>query len=125
MDQKALLALWELDDIPACEVGMKLAQEFLVAAGEGVNRMGVEEPADRITELTAAYMAMIDHGADCDNCNEVDELRERDDIPEDSEEKGTAYLADREIGFQAGLDGAEMNDTKSKGWQRGWADAQE
>jgi len=87
--------------------------------------MGIEEPGDRITELTKAYMAMIDHGADCDDCNEADELPERDDIPADPEEKETAYLADREIGFQSGLDGSEMDDSQSKGWRRGWADAQE
>jgi hypothetical protein len=70
-------------------------------------------------------MAMIEHGADCDDCNEADELRERDDFPEGPEGKETGYLADREIGFQAGLDGAEPDDSKSTGWQRGWADAQE
>jgi len=71
MDQAALLKLWDLDDLPACDEGMQLARVFLESAGEGVNRFGREEPADRITEMNAAYMALVEHGADCDKCNEV------------------------------------------------------
>lgn len=57
--------------MPACEEGMELARAFLISAGEGVNRLGVEEPADRISEITAAYMEMVNHGIDCDNCKEA------------------------------------------------------
>jgi hypothetical protein len=71
MDHQALLNLWELEDMPACEKGMHFARAFLVAAGDGVNKLGTEEPADRITEITAAYMKMVNHGIDCDNCKEV------------------------------------------------------
>jgi hypothetical protein len=35
------------------------------------------------------------------------------------------FLADRKIGFQAGLDEAEMDNGQTPGWQREWADAQE
>jgi hypothetical protein len=52
MDNKALLALWKLE-------------------GEWVNRLGTEQPSDRITDLTACYMALVEHGEGCDNCNEV------------------------------------------------------
>jgi hypothetical protein len=58
--------------MPACPEGMELAQAFLISAGEGVNRLGTEGPGDRITELRAAYMALVEHGEDCDSCNEVD-----------------------------------------------------
>ena len=44
---------------------------FLISCGEGVNRLGTEEPSDRITDLTACYMALVEHGEGCDNCNEV------------------------------------------------------
>jgi hypothetical protein len=63
MDNKALLALWKLDEMPACKEGMMLAQAFLISCGEGVNRLGTEEPADRITDLTACYMALVEHGS--------------------------------------------------------------
>jgi hypothetical protein len=124
MNHKKLLDLWETDEMPACEEGMRLAQAFLVAAGEGVDRLGVEAPEDRLTELNAAYMALVEHGNGCDDCNEND-LPERDDIPAEPSEHEAGYQADREIGFHAGLNGHEADDSKSAGWQRGWADAQE
>jgi hypothetical protein len=71
MDNKALLALWKLEEMPACEEGIMLAQAFLISCGEGVNRLGTEEPSDRITDLTACYMALVEHGEGCDNCSEV------------------------------------------------------
>ncbi|MBB5058102.1 hypothetical protein HDF16_002808 [Granulicella aggregans] len=70
MHREALLKLWNMDEIPACDKGMELAQAFLISAGEAVYRLGTEEPGDRLTELTAAYMAMAEHYGGCDNCNE-------------------------------------------------------
>jgi hypothetical protein len=69
IDRNALLALWKMEDMPACEAGMKLAYKFLEVCGEGVNRLGIEEPSDRITEIEDAYTALADHGAQCDDCN--------------------------------------------------------
>jgi hypothetical protein len=71
IDNKALLALWKLEDMPACEEGMRLAQLFLESCGEGVNKLGTEEPSDRITDMTACYMALVEHGEGCDDCDEV------------------------------------------------------
>jgi hypothetical protein len=71
IDRKALLDLWNVVDMPACDVGMELATKFLESCGEGVDRLGVEEPSDRITEMSAAYMTLVEHGADCDYCTEV------------------------------------------------------
>jgi hypothetical protein len=71
MDPKALLDFWKLDEIPACNEGMMLAQTFLISCGRAVDCLGVEEPSDRITDLTACYMALVEHGDGCDSCNEV------------------------------------------------------
>ena len=71
IDRKGLLDLWNVVDMPACDVGMELATKFLESCGEGVDRLGVEEPSDRITEMSAAYMTLVEHGADCDYCTEV------------------------------------------------------
>jgi hypothetical protein len=71
IDRNALLALWRLEDIPACDVGMELAITFLESCGEGVDRLGCEEPADRITEITSSYTALVEHAADCEKCNKV------------------------------------------------------
>jgi hypothetical protein len=35
VDCKALLALWDLENIPACDVGMELAKTFLECCGAG------------------------------------------------------------------------------------------
>jgi hypothetical protein len=70
MDPKALLDVWKMDEVPACDDGMKLAQAFLISCGRAVERLGFEEPADRLTEMTAAYMALVEHGDGCDACNE-------------------------------------------------------
>jgi hypothetical protein len=70
MNREILLKLWNMDEIPACDKGMELAQAFLVSAGEAVYRLGTEEPGDRIIELTAAYTAMTEHFSGCENCNE-------------------------------------------------------
>jgi hypothetical protein len=71
IDGNALLALWKLEDIPACDVGMELARTYLEICVAGVDRFGIEEPADRITEINAAYMTLVEHGSTCDKCNEV------------------------------------------------------
>jgi hypothetical protein len=57
--------------MPACEEEMMLAKVYLESCGERVNKPGTEEPADRITDITDRYRAMLEHGIDCDGCNEV------------------------------------------------------
>jgi hypothetical protein len=61
----------ELDEMPACPEGMMLAQAFLISVGEGVNKRDTAEPADRIIDVTARYMALVEHGEGCYSCNEV------------------------------------------------------
>jgi hypothetical protein len=36
MDQDALLKLWRLDEMPACDEVMRLAKVFLESDGEGI-----------------------------------------------------------------------------------------
>jgi hypothetical protein len=50
---------------------MKYIEDLLVSCGEAVDRLGREEPADRLTEVEAAYMAMIEHVDVCDDCKEA------------------------------------------------------
>lgn len=71
MDKEAFLNLWSTEELPACEAGMELARTFVVTAAEGVDKLGTEEPEDRLAQITQAYMTMVNHGIDCDNCNEV------------------------------------------------------
>jgi hypothetical protein len=71
MDHNKLLALWSTDDLPACLEGMMLAQDYLISCGEGVNRLGIEEPLDRMNDIQTCYMALVEHGVGCVDCNEV------------------------------------------------------
>jgi hypothetical protein len=43
--------------------------------GRAVDRLGLEEPADRITQTTAAYMALGEHGDGCDSSNDDQDER--------------------------------------------------
>ncbi|MBB5061415.1 hypothetical protein HDF16_006151 [Granulicella aggregans] len=43
MNHKKMLDLWNMDEMPACDEGMKLAEVFVIAAGEVVNRLGIED----------------------------------------------------------------------------------
>jgi hypothetical protein len=70
INPEALIDLWNIENVPACPAGMELARQFLIVCGMGVDRLGVEEPGDRVTEIEAAYKALADHGADCPDCNE-------------------------------------------------------
>jgi hypothetical protein len=36
----ALLSLWDIENMPACDEGMELARRFLEAAGECVSTLG-------------------------------------------------------------------------------------
>jgi hypothetical protein len=49
MDRAALLKLWNFEDTPACDEGMMLAAAFLVSCG--VDKLGVAEPSDRVTDM--------------------------------------------------------------------------
>jgi hypothetical protein len=72
IESNALLALWDSKTSPP--VGMELAKAFLETCGEGVDRLG-EEPADRITQITASYTAMVEPGSSRDDGNEVEKWR--------------------------------------------------
>jgi len=98
----------------------------MISVGEGVDKLGTEEPDQKIREIAEAYPAMVNHGIDCDDCKKMHELPERDDLaPADRRAQDDQDLADRKIGFEAGLDGQGFDDSKNRALQRGWADAQE
>ncbi|HMH15185.1 MAG TPA: hypothetical protein VK578_18935 [Edaphobacter sp.] len=72
IDRAQLLALWKLDELPACVEGMELAARFLERAGDAVDRL--DDPTQIIAvknALIRAHKDLIDHRATCPNCNEV------------------------------------------------------
>jgi hypothetical protein len=54
-----------------CEDGMMLAQAFVVSCRAGVDALGSEEPSDRLADITACYMALVEHDNRCDDCHKV------------------------------------------------------
>ena len=45
---------------------------------QGVDHLDIEDPADRITEITASYTAMVEHASSCQNCNEAGDEEDGD-----------------------------------------------
>jgi hypothetical protein len=67
-----LLSLWpNLEDIPACDEGMRLAKAFLEAAGDCVDTLGRGRTISSRSALLSALNAMEMHGDRCEKCNEV------------------------------------------------------
>ncbi|MDW5266960.1 MULTISPECIES: hypothetical protein [Acidobacteriaceae] len=128
LNREKLLNLWDLEDMPACDAGMQLVQAFLLSCGEAVDRFGEEGPEDRLAQITASYMALVDHGNICDDCNEAEvpapvEATER--AEEDKLQPVDESSDDYKQGFRAGENLEPLDDSKSAVWQRGWADAEE
>ena len=72
IDREELLNLWKnIDEIPACDVGMEYARAFLEVAGECVDELGRSQPIVMRSALLDAYDLMVKHRRDCDSCNEV------------------------------------------------------
>jgi hypothetical protein len=128
LNREKLLRLWVLEDMPACKAGMHLVEAFLVSCGEAVDRFGEEGPEDRLAQITASYMLMVDHGNLCDDCNE-EEVPQSDGAIDGPEEDNLPPVdetsADYKAGFKAGQNLEPLNPSKPTVWQRGWADAEE
>ena len=73
IDKQAFLALWKLDELPACDVGMELARFFLLRAGDAVDRLDQDAVIATRNALIRAHKELVAHRAECPNCNEVDE----------------------------------------------------
>jgi hypothetical protein len=56
---------------------MILAVTYLETCTDGVDRVGGEELADRITQIAASYMAMIEHGSGCEQWTRWKELADK------------------------------------------------
>jgi hypothetical protein len=71
IDREELLDFWKnIEDIPACAVGMEYAKAFLEVAGECVDELGRSQPVVMRSALANAYDLMAKHRRECDSCNE-------------------------------------------------------
>jgi hypothetical protein len=67
----ALLSLWDMENMPACDEGMDLAKRFLETAGECVSTLGKGRTSTSRNDLLWTYNAMVLHSDKCEKCNEV------------------------------------------------------
>jgi hypothetical protein len=67
----ALLSLWDMENMPACDEGMELARRFLEAAGECVSTLGRVRTSSSRNDLLWTYNAMVNHSDRCEKCNET------------------------------------------------------
>jgi len=76
MDNDEFLDLWSLDELPACEAGMKLLKVVYESEEQAVfwNTLRLYAGGvSRTSELrnAAAWEAYTEHYGSCDPCNEV------------------------------------------------------
>ena len=71
VNNDALLSLWDIQNMPACNQGMELVRRFLEAAGECVNTLGRGRTSSSRADLLWTYNAMVNHSDHCDKCNEI------------------------------------------------------
>jgi len=65
VDAGALLNLWKLEDVPACDEGMELARAFLNSCVKALETVG---SSSHFNERFEDYKR---HHAECEKCNEV------------------------------------------------------
>ena len=71
-----LLALWKVEDLPACDEGMELARIFLTRCGDAVDQVGkttdTGEPntIGLRNAMIRAHKDLVFHHSTCPKCNE-------------------------------------------------------
>jgi hypothetical protein len=66
-----LLSLWNLEDIRACDEGIRLAQVFFEASGECVRNLGLGRTSSTRFDLLSSYNTMVKHADECEKCSQV------------------------------------------------------
>jgi hypothetical protein len=63
--------VWNLDNVQACEEGMKLASEFMDACQRGVERVGIEQTLNLRGDFHFQYSRFAAHFEVCKKCSET------------------------------------------------------
>ena len=71
IDPSALLNLWSLEELPACDEGMEHARAFLTSAGEAVSSIENHDPRFLLREFVVLFRIFAAHSATCPKCNQV------------------------------------------------------
>ena len=71
IDPSALLNLWSLEELPACDEGMEHARAFLTSAGEAVSNIENHDPRLLLREFVVLFRIFAVHSSTCPKCNQV------------------------------------------------------
>ena len=71
IDRAKLLALWPMEDMPACDEGMDLASIFLERCFEAVSVLDEAEALQKRNQMIRAHKDLTAHKASCPKCNEI------------------------------------------------------
>lgn len=71
MDTNALLDLWKTDEIPACDVGMILAKEYLTSCVNAVEWGSIAPTTTLRAEFNFRFSRYIAHCEKCEKCEEL------------------------------------------------------
>ena len=63
--------VWNLENVPACDEGMKLAAEFMAACLRGVERVGAEQTLTLRGDFHFKYSRFAAHFEGCKKCSEM------------------------------------------------------
>jgi hypothetical protein len=63
--------LWNLEDLPACDEGMELAEAFITRCLEAVNSLDEAEAIPKRNAIIRTHKAFIEHRSSCPKCNEL------------------------------------------------------
>ena len=77
VELNAFVAVWEMEDVPACVRGMALLKRFADVSPAGFQmalRRGLVDPMQQkhpLFESSTAWQSFVRHWSDCPDCNEV------------------------------------------------------
>jgi hypothetical protein len=71
INPNALLNLWSLEELPACDEGMEHARAFLTSAGEAVSNIEIHDPRLLLRKFVVLFRIFAAHSVTSPKCNQV------------------------------------------------------
>jgi hypothetical protein len=71
LNSAALLKLWDLEDLAACDEGMELAKAFLTSCGRALECVGHCNTLTLRSDFHFRFSQYVAHRESCDKCNEM------------------------------------------------------
>jgi hypothetical protein len=72
-----MFGMWNIENVPACDEGLKLAADFMAACLRGVEQVGLEQTLTLRGDFHFQYSRFAAHYEGCDKCGEAWGITER------------------------------------------------